>query len=313
MTDDRESSRTQSQPLVSVLVPAYKHERYVIECLESIKALDYPNLELILSDDVSPDATYDLAAKWVRENQGRFVRAIAIRQPVNLGVVKNLQFLFEQAEGNYFAYIASDDVFTTNAIVARLPVLLNSDDLDAVIGNSQLISETGAILEDRRVPPHIGRVFGDPAAMLRGLIRYWSVVCSSAVIRRKALLEGGSVGRLPANIRFEDRFIFIRLAAQGKLGYVDSVIAKYRSTEGSLSRARTLHSAGVAAVLECDRSNRDLLRGLNRVLLGLNIRSCQVILSAGNRPLYYLKQGMLRMCFLTIWALSAVFRPSRPC
>ena len=45
--------RNAKSPLVSVLVPSYNHEKYVIECLESIKGLSYPRLELILSDDGS--------------------------------------------------------------------------------------------------------------------------------------------------------------------------------------------------------------------------------------------------------------------
>lgn len=295
-----------AQPLISVLVPAYKHEKYVLECLESISALNYSNLELILSDDVSPDTTFQIAEKWVKDNRGRFVRAMAVRQPVNLGVVRNLQFLFDQAQGDYVAYIASDDSFTENAISDRISVLLRFGNVDGVIGNSQLIADSGAVLKERRFPPQISNLLSDEDILLRGLIRYWSLTCSSALIRRTALVRGGSIGRLPEGIKIEDRYIFIRLAAQGKLRYVDSVVAKYRQTEGSLSRAPMLHVAGVAGVLECDRANRHLVHGLERALLDLNIISCRIILAGTDSVLYYAKQGALRIASGVIWAMLSL-------
>ena len=76
-----------TEPLVSVLVPSYNQEKYVIDCLESIRSLDYPNLELILSDDASSDATFEVAGRWIEEHRERFVRAVAVRQPFRSGVI----------------------------------------------------------------------------------------------------------------------------------------------------------------------------------------------------------------------------------
>ena len=44
-------------PLVSIVVPAYNHEDYVVECVESVLAQDYPNIELIVINDGSTDST----------------------------------------------------------------------------------------------------------------------------------------------------------------------------------------------------------------------------------------------------------------
>jgi glycosyltransferase involved in cell wall biosynthesis len=300
---------TAPEPLVSVLVPSYNHQEYVIECLESIKNLRYPRLELILSDDCSSDATYELAEHWVQDNLGRFERAIAIRQPKNLGVVRNLQFLFDSAQGEYLAYIASDDVFVESSITDRLSLLLKDNSIDAVIGDSQLISESGAILQERRIPAHLSNDLCDKATMTGTLIRYWRFMCSAAMIRRKALIEGGSIGRLPENLRIEDRYIFVRLAAQGKLGYANSIVAKYRHAVDSLSRAPAGKRYGLIGFLECDRRNSYLLKGLDRYLLDLSIASCNVFLNADNRgALYYVKQGSIKIAILVLWTLLRIRR-----
>ena len=50
-------------PLVSVLISAYKHERYIEACVRSVLAQTYPNIELIVLDDGSPDGTAGVLEK----------------------------------------------------------------------------------------------------------------------------------------------------------------------------------------------------------------------------------------------------------
>lgn len=51
----------EDKPLISVVVPIYKVENYLEDCVESITAQTYDNLEIILVDDGSPDRCGDLA------------------------------------------------------------------------------------------------------------------------------------------------------------------------------------------------------------------------------------------------------------
>lgn len=71
--------RTQD-PLVSILVPSYNHEKYIIECLDSIHNLDYPRLELLISDDCSQDDTFRLAEQWAQNHADGFERTLVVRQ-----------------------------------------------------------------------------------------------------------------------------------------------------------------------------------------------------------------------------------------
>jgi alpha-1,3-rhamnosyltransferase len=88
MTDDSvlkpENNR---EPLVSVLVPAYNHGKYIVECLESTKSLAHKRLELIVSDDCSTDDTFALADQWAQRNAARFERTVVTRQKQNVGIV----------------------------------------------------------------------------------------------------------------------------------------------------------------------------------------------------------------------------------
>ena len=85
------------RPLVSVIVPVYKVEKYLPRCLESIAAQTYPNLDIILVDDGSPDACGGMCDRFAQEhanvrvlhqaNQGETVDDISAHLTAHLIVV----------------------------------------------------------------------------------------------------------------------------------------------------------------------------------------------------------------------------------
>jgi glycosyltransferase involved in cell wall biosynthesis len=289
------------EPLVSVLVPSYNHEKYVIECLESIKNSKYKRIELILSDDHSSDSTYELASQWTQLNAERFERAIAIRQDKNLGVVSNLQFLFDRSQGDYLAYIASDDLLVESGIPDRLRLLQSNGNVDAVFGNSQLISASGAVLQDPFVPPHIAKTFCSPRLLTCALLRYWGLGGPVMMLRREAVLRNGSLGILPNDLKFEDRYIFIRLAAQGKLMFLNTVVAKYRVVENSMSRSSSFSSIEAIGVVESDKRNRHLLSGIDRLFIEVAIATNNIELNSTETPMYSLIKQFYRIASGLLW------------
>jgi glycosyltransferase involved in cell wall biosynthesis len=287
-------------PLVSVLVPSYNHQKYVIECLESIKNSNYQRLELILSDDCSSDATHELAERWVQQNVGRFERATAVRQPRNLGIVKNLQFLFDNSQGKYLAFLASDDMLTGSGIKDRLNVLETNDNLDAIFGNCQVISESGEVIREQFLAPHITEALASQEMLFFALIRSWGPGGPVMMLRRTSVLEGGSLGRLPEDLQFEDRYIYIRLASRGKLGFLNRTVAKYRIVENSMSRSSSFAKIQRQGVLDSDSRNLNLLSGINKLYLRMEIEKSNAeinkhagIAHAINKRFWEINSGLL--------------------
>ena len=93
-----------SFPKVSVIVPAYNVERYIVECIESLLSQTYSNLEIIVVDDGSTDAT----ASELRRYQ-RFDNITLISQR-NQGVSAARNKALAAAHGEFIAFIDSDDV-----------------------------------------------------------------------------------------------------------------------------------------------------------------------------------------------------------
>src|SRR4051794_7006368 len=120
---------------VSVVVPMYNVERYLLACLNSIAGQTFADLEVILVDDGSTDATAELAQGYV----DRDPRFALIRQPNGgLGNARNTGT--DHASGEYLAFVDSDDVLALNAY-ELLAGALDETGSDFATGNIHRIVE----------------------------------------------------------------------------------------------------------------------------------------------------------------------------
>lgn len=99
-------------PRFSVIVPAYKVQAYLHECLESVLSQSYPDLELIAVDDCSPDA----CGAIIDEFAARDARVRAVHLPENQGLGRARNAGLEQATGDYLVFLDSDDTLTPDAL-----------------------------------------------------------------------------------------------------------------------------------------------------------------------------------------------------
>src|SRR5882724_1301878 len=103
----------QSTPLVSIGIPTYNRPQGLNAALEVIVGQTYRNLEIIISDNCSPDPDVKaIAEEWTKKDN----RVKYIRQPENIGMIGNFNFVMLQATGDYFSWIADDDYWDNNYI-----------------------------------------------------------------------------------------------------------------------------------------------------------------------------------------------------
>lgn len=102
--------------LVSIVVLAYRSADTIIETLESIKRQTYPEIELIVTDDCSPDNTVEVVSKWMQDNKGSLSSMKLVTSPQNTGLPANINRGLQVATGVYYKGIAGDDYLVENAI-----------------------------------------------------------------------------------------------------------------------------------------------------------------------------------------------------
>ena len=97
-----------SAPSVSIGLPVWNGENYLRECLGSLRAQTYPELEIVISDNGSTDATEEIC----REAAAEDARIRYHREPSNRGAAWNYNNAFALARGEYFSWAAHDDLRT---------------------------------------------------------------------------------------------------------------------------------------------------------------------------------------------------------
>ena len=233
-----------SRELVSVLIPAFNHERYVRECLVAIAAQTHRPLELLIADDASTDTTADVITAFLARHGAEFERVVFHRHDANVGVADTLNRLLVQARGTYIFLNASDDRASPRAIATLVDVLDNDRRAALAVGDSVIIDGSGArvywgpnretVNEEhtatyrtwvdylRDVNRH--GVF-DPRLFGRiGTLHRVNYLPNGKLFRRTAVIQAG--GWQPGT--FEDWVMNFRLARRHRLRYVDEVLFAYR-------------------------------------------------------------------------------------
>lgn len=108
-------------PLVSVIVPVYKVEKYLPRCLASIAAQTYPNLDVILVDDGSPDSCGETCDRFAREHAN-----VRVLHQANQGQAAARNNAVSLAKGGWIAFIDSDDCVEPDYISCMMAPALES-------------------------------------------------------------------------------------------------------------------------------------------------------------------------------------------
>lgn len=167
-----------SPPLVSIGLPVYNAARYLRDALDSLLGQDYPNLELIISDNASDDATEEICSEYIK----RDARVRYYRNAQNVGAVWNFNRVLELARGEYFMWAAHDDLRDPNYASACVAALQKRPDAVLCCTGIRFIDEDGRELHE---PPSVVgiRPVGKTAReRLRQVVRamHWTDVYSLA-------------------------------------------------------------------------------------------------------------------------------------
>lgn len=129
-------------PLVSVLMPAYNHARYVETSVRSVLGQDWPRVELIVVDDGSTDGTWRVLEGLRAECEQALERVVMERQE-NAGTCVTLNRLRAMARGEYVAVLASDDAFLPGAFGILAAALAKDPSVGVVVGRNEFMDGEG--------------------------------------------------------------------------------------------------------------------------------------------------------------------------
>ena len=99
-------------PRLTVGLPVYNGENYLAESLDALLGQSYADFELIISDNASTDGTADICRQYEKKD----ARVRYFRQPQNVGLAPNHNFVVEQARGELFKWASHDDLYARDLL-----------------------------------------------------------------------------------------------------------------------------------------------------------------------------------------------------
>jgi len=122
------------QPLVSICIPVYNGEKYILEAVTSALNQDYENIEVLACDNISTDQTLEIL------NEIEDVNLTVIEANVHVGMAANWNRAISYAKGDLVLMLSADDMLTPPAVDEMVRgMLLNHTDI--AFGNAQYLVE----------------------------------------------------------------------------------------------------------------------------------------------------------------------------
>lgn len=211
--------REYMEGLVSVIMPIYNAEKYLVSALESIFIQDYKDIEIILVDDCSRDNSEKIIVDLQKEHP----EIVYFRQSKNMGAGVSRNKALELAKGQYVAFLDSDDIWLPNKISKQIELMKSSGNPFSYTA-IEMIDDKGVIKKGKRSIKE--------TCDYKYLLHNTIIATSSVVIDRMV------VGEFWMSLRRggQDYATWLMLLRNGTIASgINEVLVRYRVTQGSLS------------------------------------------------------------------------------
>lgn len=215
----------ESNPAVSIVVPAYNAAKYIYSCMDSILGQTNRDFELIVVDDGSTDSTLTALESYSNDLRVRIVH----QENSGVSVARNRGI--SMARGEFILFVDSDDVLHPE-FISRCLTLANKDDCDFVLVSFEEFDEEGE--------PCFKPIPLDDFTFVNNPLQYYLdngyKGAMFTMFVRRSLIDGL---KFPEGIsRGEDLcFSFSLLARLSKGFHIKAPLYFYRRTQGSLDRS----------------------------------------------------------------------------
>lgn len=133
-----------TNPLVSIGLPTYKCETRIRKVLGALLGQDYKDIELIISDDASPDEGYKIIEEYAKKDK----RIKFFHQTKNIGYLRNFELVLREAKGEYFMWAADDDDWKKNFISTLKDVLDKNTKYELAMSSMKQVFSNGELYKN---------------------------------------------------------------------------------------------------------------------------------------------------------------------
>lgn len=211
-------ANSHGNPLVSIVVPSYNHQKFIEKCITSIVTQSYKNFELIVIDDGSTDNSQ----KILSELQSQYGFTLICQE--NLGLPRTLNKAIQQfSNGKYVTFCASDDYWLPGKLEKQIVFMENNPHIPMCYGKAYVVDEDDIVIEKLTIEKNKklrgGDIFKDILLMeFHPPVNY---------LFRKNIFD--ELGYYREDIFTEDLYMNLRISSKYQIGYIDEFLICYRA------------------------------------------------------------------------------------
>ena len=209
-----------NQGLVSIIMPSYQTENYIIESIKSVQAQTYPNWELIIIDDCSSDKTEQVVQEHISATQEHRVRFLKNEQ--NSGAAVSRNYGLREAKGRYIAFLDSDDLWEPEKLQKQIAFMCDHDCAFSYTNYQEIDEESNPL----------GVLITGPARITQtDMCRYCWPGCLTVMYDREKI----GLIQIPDIRKNNDYAMWIMAIQKSDCLLLDECLGFYRKRSGSIS------------------------------------------------------------------------------
>jgi glycosyltransferase involved in cell wall biosynthesis len=287
---------------ISLIVPVYNVEEYVIRCVDSVMAQTYPPLECIVVDDGSTDRSMALLHRHLESYAGPIAFRV-FQHDCNRGLSEARNTGMAAARGRYLFFLDSDDELPPAALENLVEWTRKYPDIEMVVGNMRTLPPP---LVETDIPYLIGKHFPEYSEdndwMQRRFYRHRHPIPVNAwakLVKRSFLIDNDLIFR-PGIIYEDALWMFFVLKKLHSIGFCEKDVYLRRIRAGSIMQSTNIsrrHESRLTILQEvfdypADTHSMDLKRKYYRVLFQEMV---SIALRAGEAKYYLRYREMVRL------------------
>ncbi len=222
----RRGSEVKTDPLVSVIIPAYNSSDFITDTLESVLRQTLTNYEAIVINDGSPDT------EKLRKVLEPYLDRIVYIEKENAGAASARNAGIRHSNAELVAFLDSDDIWFPEYLERQIKSL-NENGYDLIYCDAILFGH----LRSKKFRTYMQECLSEGEVTTESLLAgKTNLITSGVVARKEAIIRAGMFDETLSSAFPEDFDLWFRLAKQGaKIGYQKKVLLKYRVHERGLT------------------------------------------------------------------------------
>lgn len=214
-------------PLVTILMPAYNHEKFIESSLESLISQTYNNIELIIFDDGSKDNTNEKILSLKEKCIKRFIKFKYIHRD-NKGLLNTLKEMEEYITGEYIVMFASDDISLPRRIEKQVDVLEKNDEMALCYTSLKYMDDDSKILNKKHKIKNCRSGYVFEKLLERNFIPAPTVMMRTSIFK--------SLGGYSTDFAFEDYPLWLKITKKHKVIFLNEILVHYRLHQNNMSK-----------------------------------------------------------------------------